>query len=322
MTDAGTRREERLDVLIPSYGRSAELAVTLSGLAAQAGVDFGVVIADQNDGAAGWEHPAAMAMVRVLRAQGRPVRLERNLPRRGMAQQRSFLLSRSSAAMVLYLDNDVWLEPDTLHRMVEALAWAGCGFIGSAVQGLSFLQDVRPAEQEPFELWDGRPRPERVRRNGPGFERWTLHNAANLVHVARALRLPPGGWRLYKVAWVGGCVLFDRAKLLACGGFAFWPELPPGHAGEDVVAQFRVMEAYGGAGIIPSGAVHLESETTVTDRSTEAADVVLGTAGVPTQGTAGARGTAPGTAAGTARGTAPGTAPGTAAGTAAGRGRQ
>lgn len=41
------------------------------------------------------------------------------------------------------------------------------------------------------------------------------------------------------------------------------------------MAQWQVMERYGGAGILPSGAVHLESPTTVTDRRVEAYDVVL-----------------------------------------------
>lgn len=274
-----------LQVLIPSYKREAELAVTLAGLAAQFGSNFGVVIADQNDATPGWEHPAVQAMVRVLRAQGHPVRLERNLPRRGMAQQRSFLLGCATAERVLFLDNDVWLEPGTLARMEQALSWAGCGFIGAAVQGLSYLEDVRPQEQEPFELWDGPPQPELIRSDTPEFERWTLHNAANLEHIAQDLGLGPGQWRLYKVAWVGGCVLFDRSKLVECGGFDFWDQLPAAHAGEDVVAQLRVMERYAGAGIIPSGAVHLESETTVTDRSTEAADVVLDSAQETTEET-------------------------------------
>jgi hypothetical protein len=42
------------------------------------------------------------------------------------------------------------------------------------------------------------------------------------------------------------------------------------------VAQWQVMERYGAAGILPSGAVHLESPTTVTERRVEAYDVVLG----------------------------------------------
>ena len=124
-------------------------------------------------------------------------------------------------------------------------------------------------------MLDGRPQPELIRSYTPEFERCTLRNAARLEHIAQALWVGHGQWRLYKVAWVGGCVLFDRSKLVECGGFDFWDQLPAAHAGEDVVAQLRVMERYAGAGIIPSGAVHLESETTVTDRSTEAADVVL-----------------------------------------------
>jgi hypothetical protein len=73
-------------------------------------------------------------------------------------------------------------------------------------------------------------------------------------------------------------VLYDRAALVEVGGFEFWDTLPVGHAGEDVVAQWRVMERFGGAGIVPSGAVHLEAPTTVTDRSVDAPDVVLGPA--------------------------------------------
>lgn len=45
----------------------------------------------------------------------------------------------------------------------------------------------------------------------------------------RRLRLRPGEWRAYKVAWIGGCVLFDRAKLVEAGGFDFWTELHADH---------------------------------------------------------------------------------------------
>ncbi|WP_341394489.1 glycosyltransferase [Arthrobacter sp. G119Y2] len=269
-------RQVSLQVLIPTRDRAAELAVTLAGLAAQDGPSFGVVVSDQSPGPPSWEHPAAAAMVRVLRAQGRPVRLERNLPARGLAQQRQHLLDLAEAPLVLYLDNDVWLEPDMLRRMAGALAEAGCGFVGAAVQGLSYLRDRRPREQESFEPWSGPVLPERIRRGAPGFNRWPLHNAANLTHLAARLDVPAGSWQLYKVAWVGACVLFDRRKLVDCGGFEFWQDLPPGHSGEDVAAQWQVMEKYGGAGLVPSGAVHLESPTTVRDRSTDAAEQMFG----------------------------------------------
>ncbi|RJU03117.1 glycosyltransferase family 2 protein [Arthrobacter frigidicola] len=269
--------DPEIDVLIPSFGRSAELAVTLAGLAAQDTPDFRVIISDQTDGAPAWEHPAVQAMVRVLRAQGRGVQCGRHLPRRGLAEHRSHLLGLAEAPSVLFLDNDVWLEPGTLQRMHTALTASGAGFIGSAVQGLSYLTDDRPQERAPLEFWEhGRVVPERVRTSSPGFTRWPLHNAANLAHAAAGLDLEPGAWLLYKVAWVGGCVLFDRSALQQCGGFDFWEDLPPAHAGEDVAVQWRVMERHGGAGLLPSGAVHLESPTTVTDRAIDAAGVILG----------------------------------------------
>ncbi|MDN4611222.1 glycosyltransferase family A protein [Arthrobacter burdickii] len=270
--------EPAVDVLIPSFGRPAELAVTLSGLAAQDGVPFRVIVSDQTEGEdASFEQPAVRAMVRVLEAQGRPVRLERHLPRRGLAEHRSYLLDLASAPLVLFLDNDVWLEPGSLDRMTRAIRAARCGFIGSAVQGLSYLEDRRPHERAELALWpDDEVTPERIRPGSEGFARWPLHNAANLAHAAAELAIPPGGWRLYRVAWVGGCVLFDREALVECGGFDFWDKLPPEHAGEDVAAQWRVMERHGGAGIIPSGAVHLEAPTTVVDRAIDAAHVILG----------------------------------------------
>ncbi|WP_455836343.1 glycosyltransferase family A protein [Pseudarthrobacter siccitolerans] len=265
-----------VDVLVPTCNRPAELAVTLAGLAAQADPPFRVVISDQSSDAPAWEHPAAAAMVRVLEAQGRPVTLLRHLPRRGLAEHRQFLLDQSNAAKCLFLDDDVWLEPGVLERLDRALDELNCGFVGMAPQGLSYLDDRRPEQTAGFEMWDGPVTAERIRPGAPGFERWPLHNAANLTHLSADLSLAPGEWLPYRVAWLGGCVLYRRGALNDSGGFTFWPSLPVDHAGEDVVAQWQVMERYGAAGILPSGAVHLESPTTVTDRRVEAYDVVLG----------------------------------------------
>ncbi|MDN3309397.1 glycosyltransferase family A protein [Microbacterium oryzae] len=266
-----------VDVLIPSAGRASALAVTLAGLAAQDDPTFRVVVSDQSDDGAAAVDPAVQAMVRVLRAQGRPVEVVAHLPRRGMAEQRQFLLEQAGAPRVLFLDDDVWLEPGALARLDAALTEAACGFVGYAVQGLSYLADVRPHERTTFEPWgpDG-VRPERIRRGSPGFDRWPLHNAANLAHEAAERGLSDDDRLAYRIAWVGGCVLFDRQALEAAGGFDFWPRLPVAHAGEDVAAQWRVMETAGGAGVLPSGAVHLEAPTTIVDRRVEATDVVFG----------------------------------------------
>jgi GT2 family glycosyltransferase len=264
-----------VDVLLPTCNRPAELGVTLAGLAAQAEPSFAVVISDQSTGSPGWDHPAAAAMVRVLEAQGRPVTRLRHLPRRGLAEHRQFLLEQSSAKKCLFLDDDVWLEPGALHRLSCALDELECGFVGMAPQGLSYLEDRRPEQTAAFEAWEGPVTAERIRPGAPGFERWPLHSAANLSHISADLSLQPGQWVPYRVAWLGGCAMYRRDALTAAGGFAFWDSLPPDHAGEDVVAQWKVMELYGGAGILPSGAVHLESPTTVTGRGVEARDVVL-----------------------------------------------
>ncbi|WP_308159092.1 glycosyltransferase [Curtobacterium sp. ISL-83] len=265
-----------VDVLIPTVGRTAELATTLAGLAAQTEVDMGIVVSDQSADGDATTWPAVAAMLRVLEAQGRPVTLLTHPERRGLAEHRQYLLDHATAPTVLFLDDDVWLEPGSIARMLDALRSLGCGFVGSAVQGLSYLADRRPRETAVFEPWDGPVVPEVVRRGTPAFDRWSLHNAANLAHVAEGLDVEPGTWLPYRVAWVGACVLYDRAVLEAVGGFRFWSDLPPEHAGEDVVAQWRVMERSGGVGIVPSGAVHLEAPTTVTDRRVDAPDVVFG----------------------------------------------
>ncbi|WP_020423054.1 glycosyltransferase family 2 protein [Amycolatopsis sp. ATCC 39116] len=263
----------RVDVLIPTRNRPAELAVTLSGLAAQDFPDFAVHVADQSDGDASYESPAAEAMVRVLRHQGHPVQLSRNLPRRGLAQQRNHLLDQSKADYVLFLDDDVWLEPGAITRLHSAISELGCGMVGNAVTGLSYLDDRRPHELEPYEEWEDRPEPEQITPGTREWRRWTLHNAANPTHLSERVRHRPK-WTAYKVAWVGGCVMFDREALVNVGGFEFWQELPPEHCGEDVLAQMKVAAKYGAAGILPTGAVHLESPTTVVNRDTEAYDVV------------------------------------------------
>ncbi|MER7330595.1 MULTISPECIES: glycosyltransferase [unclassified Micromonospora] len=275
-TAARFRAERLLDVLIPTRNRPAELAVTLSGLAAQEGVPgFGVVVSDQSDGDAAYRHPAAATMVRTLRHRGHPVLLTRRLPRRGLAEHRAYLLAASAARYVLCLDDDVWLEPGTLARLVTAMEELGCGFVGNAVHGLSYADDVRPETHRHYEEWTGRPTPERIRPGTPEWDRASIHPAANLLHVTRKLDLPPGAWRAYKVSWIGGCVLYDRAKLLDSGGFDFWRRVQEKHQGEDVAAQLAVLARHGGAGVLPSGAYHLESPTTVTDRDVEAWEVVL-----------------------------------------------
>jgi hypothetical protein len=78
-----------------------------------------------------------------------------------------------------------------------------------------------------------------------------------------AQKLKPGESRLYKVAWVACCILYDRSKLLEVGGFEFWSRLPRYHSGEEVLVQNLLMRRWGGCAILPSGTYHSEMPSTV-----------------------------------------------------------
>lgn len=258
-----------VSVLIPTYDRREALAATLAALAAQTLRDFDVVIADQGEQRV-TDSCTIRTLCRLLELHGGGVRVLVNLPRRGIAQQRQFLLDHASGRFSLFLDDDVILEPDALARMVRALREEGCGFTGMPLIGLSYRHDRRPHEQV-LEFWQGRVRPELVRPDSVAWRRHLLHNAANALHAGEGLP----GERRYKVAWIGGCVLYDTGKLREVGGFEFWKELPNRHCGEDVLVQLRLLERFGGFGLLPSGAYHQELPTTIEDRGLNAPDVFL-----------------------------------------------
>jgi GT2 family glycosyltransferase len=279
------KSKETIDVLVPTCNRPAALAVTLATLGAQSWPALRIVIADQSDGSDACARAEVLAVLRYLRATGRTVESFRRLPRRGMAEQRAFLLAQARARFCLFVDDDVILEPDLVERLHAVIREEGCGFVGSALHGLSYLGQHRPV-QETIEFWSGPVVPETVHPGTPAWTRHHLHSAANLFHVQSQLD-SAAATRRYKVAWVGGCVLFDTALLRAAGGFDFWQQLPPQHCGEDVLAQQRVMARFGGCAILPSGAYHMELPTTVTARAVDA-PYVLPLDAPPAEGEAGA----------------------------------
>lgn len=270
---AGMTRKPFIDVLIPTCNRASSLAVTLASLAAQTWRRFRIIVSDQSDHSIEESGGELGAVLRYLRHQRFDVRVTRNMPRRGMAQQRNFLFGLSRAEYLLYLDDDLLLEPLSLARMVSAVTRYNCGFVGMAPIGLSFKEDIRPDEQQ-IEFWKGPIVPEKIVPDSKEWQRYRLHNAANVLHVQQRLELGPNEMIPYKVAWVGGCVLYDREKLSAAGSFDFWRELPKEHCGEDVLAQLRVMARFGGCGLLPSGVYHQETPTTVIERRINAPRVL------------------------------------------------
>jgi hypothetical protein len=256
-----------VDVLIPTCGRKTGLAVVLTSLLGQTFKDFDVIISDQTEDDEVYLDSIEIAtLLQALEWHGHRVQTHRHLPRLGMAEQRHFLLQQSRASYVHYLDDDVLLDPPVMQRMLDTLRAEGCGFVGCAATGLGYLNDLRPHQQN-IELWHGPVRPEPFMPETIPWDRHKVNNAANPLHLQHRL-VHDGQVVRYKVAWIGGAnVLYDRAKLLEVGGFSWWERLPAVHAGEEVLAQFLLVHAYGGCGILPSGTYHLGLPTTIEDRT-------------------------------------------------------
>ncbi len=233
--------------------------MTLSGLSLQSFSDFQLIVSDQSDKPI-QDKPVIQTLRRLIEASGGSFEWHYRVPSKGIAEQRDFLLRRSTADAVLYLDDDVLMEPWVLESLYDVLQAQRCAFVGAFPAGLSHRDDIRP-EQQVIEYWQGPVEPEVVEPGSPAWERWNLHRAANLYHAAQAL--PPGERRLYKVAWVASCILYNRKMLLDVGGFSFWSRLPRYHSGEEVLVQNLLMRRWGGCAIIPSGTYYSEVDSTV-----------------------------------------------------------
>lgn len=248
-----------VDILLPTYNRLNSLIMCLSGVAGQTFSSFRLIVSDQSEQPAS-DNPVIQSLIRVIEARGGTVEWYYRTPSKGIAEQRDFLLERATAQYVLYLDDDVWMEPQVLTTLVETIEVQGCGFVGAFPNGLSFRDDIRPHQQN-IEFWDTPVSPEAINPDTPEWERNVLHRAANLYHVS--LQIPRGKKYLYKVAWIAACILYDREKLLEIGGFSFWDRLPRYQSGEEVLAQNLMMRRWGGCAIVPSGTYFSELPSTV-----------------------------------------------------------
>lgn len=251
---------DKIEILIPTYNRPEGLAITLTSLIYQSYRNFSIIISDQSDSEETLDEPYLLTVFRILEAHKIEVKVLRHLPRQGMAEQRQFLLDQSLSRYVLNLDDDVILERNVLKNLAITLKGERCGFVGASVIGLSYLNVVRVYEEK-IEYWQNHVKPEKVIPGSKKWQRYKLHSGANLYHIEQ--KLPQKRIKKYKVSWISGCVLYDRSKLIDVGGFNLWGKLPQFSVGEDVETQLRLMEKYGGCGILPSGVYHQELPTTL-----------------------------------------------------------
>ncbi|TAK00924.1 MAG: glycosyl transferase [Chloroflexota bacterium] len=244
-----------VDVLIPTTGPAASLAATLASLANQRYPSFRVTALETD--LAGAEAVQLVGLVRVLEARGHATRfVAARTPALAVGRAQA-LLGHADAEYVLVVDDGVFLEADLMGRLVAAIRASGSAFVGSSVVDLRFRDEHRP-EEEAIEFWDGPVRPEEIGVGTEGWARRKVHRGANLQHLRE--RLPRTRDRLYHVADIAGCVLYDTAKLRHVGGFrpprdrGRWSSVPPTSAS---ATQLRLLQRYGGAGLFPSGAYRL-----------------------------------------------------------------
>lgn len=248
-----------VDILLPTCNRLSSLIMTLSGVAGQTLADLHLIVADQSERPVGDEQ-VVQTLRRIIEVRGGSVEWHTRPQVHGIAEQRDFLLKQASAAAVLYLDDDVFMEAWVVEKLLATLRGERCAFVGAFPAGLSHRYDVRP-QQQIVDFWEGPVQPEVVNPGTREWERWQLHRAANLYHASQCLAI--GEFRLYKVAWIASCILYDRQKLLDVGGFSFWSHLPRYHSGEEVLVQNLLMRRWGGCALMPSGTYYSQVPTTV-----------------------------------------------------------
>lgn len=128
--------------MLPTCNRPLALTLTLASVALQEFTDLRLIVADQSATVQSTQ-PSIAALIRVIEARSATtVEWHHRQQRHGIAEQRDFLLNRSNADAVLFLDDDVLMEPWVLGTLLTLLAREHCGFIGAFPSGLSFRDDV------------------------------------------------------------------------------------------------------------------------------------------------------------------------------------
>jgi glycosyltransferase involved in cell wall biosynthesis len=267
---------KKVTVLIPTLNRSEALSATLLSLCFQEYKDFDIIISDQSDKEMLADDYTLRTIIRKLIFHGHSIQIVKNKPKRGIAHQRQFLLEQSESELSLFIDDDLILEPYVVRNMVRVMESKKCGFTGCGVSSLSSLK-IKKNDIPEIEFWDGDITPEVVTPDLPSWQRYKLHEDANLIQLAEKHKITSEYPKLYKVAWVGGCTLFDTQKLKSVGGFNFWTELPDNIVGEHVLAQIRVMKKFGGCGILPSGVYDQELPSTLPKTTVDAPEELFRT---------------------------------------------
>lgn len=239
-----------VDILLMTCNRLPSLIACLSGIAGQSVANFRLIVSD------GSEQPArdsetVRSLLRIITARGATVTWF-DRPRFEPAPEAAFLLGQASAEYVLLIEDNAWLAPQTLQKLLDTIQEQQCGFVGAQPDALVENSD-RSSGGKHFDLWDGSVQPEAIE---PGQREWLRERLnQNSTFTNLSLRVPPGQQYMYKIAFATGAVLYHRQKLSSVGGFSS-VETNSGFPSSTAAAQNRLMRQYGGCSLLPSGVYH------------------------------------------------------------------
>ena len=135
-----------IDILLPTCNRLESLIMTLSGIAGQDLKCYRLIVSDQSERPSN-DSPVVQALLRMIQARCGTVDWHYRPDSNGIAEQRHFLLSQATADYVLYIDDDVWMEPWVIQALIDIIEREACGFVGAFPAGLSYAEDYRPEQQ-------------------------------------------------------------------------------------------------------------------------------------------------------------------------------
>ena len=142
-------------VVIPTYNREQQLVETIEYVLATPYPDFEVIVVDQTD-----EHtPEVAAALEEFQHDDRLTYIQ--LPIANLPLARNVGLNEAQGDVIIYVDDDVELDPDFVAAHVKRYADASVG----AVAGRIITPNVGPDENSSGAL-AGRPRPGRLRVDG------------------------------------------------------------------------------------------------------------------------------------------------------------
>lgn len=201
-----------VSVIICTYGRAGSLSALLDCLSRQTSGNFEVLLVDGNEAGS----PARAAIVSLVsRFQGAFLRVEHSP--RGLTRQRNLGIRASRGDLIVFLDDDVTIEPDFAERLARVFSRADMADVGGMTGYDVLTYGHRLA---------GRWRIRKALGAIPSLE------PGDIDHLGRAVPVsfvPPfSGFK--QIGWLPGfCMIYRRA---AIQGIEFDEHLPT-YGGED-----------------------------------------------------------------------------------------